>query len=432
MTLDDVALVCSGITFQGAGKVSAIAATGVPGTMTSCPRFEYCGAATANDAWGEVLSMTESESLATPSELKWISYGEFGAQFFGRAVTTERITSAVVGLAGRGIKIGPFEVGPAGLAGVDAEGSIGTPTVAAREGADVAFDLLVPASLVVVVRLGQEFRLEADVEIDLVLVARAAEELRIVIDIPAITDRDVRLVVRADALGADRGWILDPVRRVIRAEVAKRLNAMLADAETTSGRIFDVGAMIDGTEEDKSATPGPAWIADDEFGQRFFRHAVTEARIAAAVAELSGRTVDIAPMKTGPRDLATVSAKGRVRTPGVAPRAGEHVCFDVTVPVALDLLIAFGGDKHYQAEIDIPLVLTARAADPLLIVVDVPPPDPDDIAIALKSKGLGAAMLRKIGGVKKQMREQVAAVVTEELTDASGRTVDIAARIDGA
>ena len=379
--------------------------------------------------------MTESEAReVVPSpqrDLTWISYGEFGRQFFRRAVATERITSAVSGMTGRGLKIGPFEVGPAGLAGVVADGSVGTPTVTRHKGDDVAFDLLVPVSLVVVIRLGQEIRVEAGVEIDLVLNARAAEELRIVIDIPKVTHRDVRLVVRAEALGAAWEWILEPIGRVIRAEVASRLNGMLNDPDSVRGRIFDVGAMIDGTPDNKSAKPALAWITYDEFGERFFRHAVSAERISEAVGDLNGRTVNIEPMRTGPRDIAKVSAKGFVRSPKVVPRAGDKVTFDVTIPVALDLQISIArGDNHYQAEIDIPLVLTARAADPLLIVVDVPPPAPDDIEIALKSMGVSAAVLGMIGGVKKQIRDQVAAVVAEELSDPSGRIVDVAARIE--
>ncbi|MFD6212693.1 hypothetical protein ACFWFJ_05505, partial [Nocardia salmonicida] len=56
----------------------------------------------------------------------WIEYADFGERFVTYAVTEERITAAVSGMTGRGVKIGPFSLGPAGLAGFVAEGTLGT------------------------------------------------------------------------------------------------------------------------------------------------------------------------------------------------------------------------------------------------------------------------------------------------------------------
>ena len=65
-------------------------------------------------------------------DLTWITYGEFGKRFFEEAVTLERISDAVEGMAGKGIKIGPIGLGPGGLAGFVAEGSVGSPTISKR------------------------------------------------------------------------------------------------------------------------------------------------------------------------------------------------------------------------------------------------------------------------------------------------------------
>jgi hypothetical protein len=48
---------------------------------------------------------------------KWIEYADFGERFVRYAVTEDRIAAAVAGMTGRGVQIGPFSLGPAGLAG---------------------------------------------------------------------------------------------------------------------------------------------------------------------------------------------------------------------------------------------------------------------------------------------------------------------------
>ena len=96
------------------------------------------------------------------------------------------------------------------------------------------------------------------------------------------------------------------------------------------------------------------------------------------------------------------------------------------------MVISIARDNHYQAEIDIRLQLVTRCAEPLQIVIDVAEPQPEDIEIALKSKGLSAAVVGIIGGVKAQIREAVLAVVREGLGDIEFRTVDVAAQIDAA
>lgn len=105
--------------------------------------------------------------------------------------------------------------------------------------------------------------------------------------------------------------------------------------------------------------------------------------------------------------------------------------FDLVVPVSLDITVDVLKANHYRADVEIPLVLTARAADPLLVVIDVPPPDSSDIRLEFKASGMRAATLGALAGIRKQVVAQVAEVVRKELADSSGRTIDVAARIDG-
>ncbi len=360
----------------------------------------------------------------------WISYEEFGERFVRAAVTPERIAAAIKDIGGQGLVIGPLNLGPA--AHVGAEGKLGAPKVIGRHGDAVAFDVEIPVSLSLQVKLGREVRVGVGVEIDLVIEARAADPLYIVIDIPPVSHRNVRLVFRAEGLGPARRFILEPIGKGIRRDVASKVNAILADPAAVRDRIFDVASFVDEVHAPPIDEFDHIWISYRDFGRRFIWYAVVRERVEAAVQELSGRKIDIGPMRAGPRDIAGVIAQGSVRPPRVLERDGSLVAFELLIPVAIDLVISIARDNHYQAEIDIRLQLVTRCAEPLQIVIDVAEPRPEDIEIALKSKGLSAAVVGIIGGVKAQIREAVLAVVREGLGDIEFRTVDVAAQIDAA
>ncbi|MEU0543474.1 hypothetical protein ABZ319_26735 [Nocardia sp. NPDC005978] len=406
----------------------------------------------------------------TPSEPTWIDYAEFGERFVAAAVTESRIEAAVSGMAGRGMTIGPFSIGPAGLARFVAEGSVGKPTII-RRGPHVHFDVALPVKLRVDVTLGgQRLGLEAIVDIDLKLHARTAEPLLIVIDIPPVTNRDVSFVMRAQAIGSAWELLLDPIAKLVQREVANRINAILADPDARRGRTFDVEAILDGK---KSGYRGPVdhrWIGYDEFGHRFFERVVTADRVREAVESMAGKPIEVGPLKTGPGKKAQVSVQGQVRLPRVVgageqperpepesrPRIAELppvapaapaaavadappadagdialVAFDMTIPVSLDITVDVLKSNRYRAELQVPVALVARAADPLLIVIEAEPPRAEDITLEFEAEGLRAATLGRVAGIRKQVVAQVAAVVRKEVADPSRRTIDVAARLNG-
>ncbi|MEU4342182.1 hypothetical protein AB0H00_13100 [Nocardia sp. NPDC023852] len=365
------------------------------------------------------------------SEPAWIDYAEFGERFVRHAVAAARIEAAVSGMTGRGMTIGPVSIGPAGLAGFVAEGKVGTPVVL-HSGPHLTFEVTIPVSLVVKVLLGgKKLRLEARVEIDLTLHAHTADPLLIVIDIPPITQRDISFVLRAQAVESAWEWLLDPIAGVVQREVASRVNAMLADPQTRRGLVFDVEAMVDGTRSQHRDKAEFDWIGYDEFGDRFFSRVVTRDRVFEVVERLAGRPIEVGPLSTGPRNAATVTVRGSVRVPRLVDRSAKPVAFDLTLPVCLDITVDVLKANHYRADVEVRLVLTARAADPLLLVIDVPPPDLGDIRIDFTAHGIRAATLGALAGIKKQIVAQVARVVSNELADPTGRTIDVAARIDG-
>ncbi|MFE9327358.1 hypothetical protein ACIHDR_37990 [Nocardia sp. NPDC052278] len=360
----------------------------------------------------------------------WIDYAEFGERFVTHAVTAERIDAAVSAMTDHGIAIGPFSLGPVGLAGFMAEGKVGKPVIL-RNGPHVTFEVTVPLTMSVKVLLGgRKMRLEAVAEIDLTLHARTADPLLIVIDIPPIASRDVSFVLRAQAIDSAWEWLLDPIAGVVQREVANRVNAMLAEPQARRSRVFDVEAIINGVRSEHVDQAEFDWIGYDEFGQQFFSRIVTRDRVFEFVERMAGRPIEVGPLRAGPRDSATVTVQGNVLTPQLTDRSDEPVSFDLTLPVSLDITVDVLKANQYRADVEIPLVLTARAADPLLIVVDVPPPAADDLRLEFKARGMRAATLGVLAGIKKQVVAQVAGVVRDELSDSSGRTIDVAARLD--
>ncbi|OXR40561.1 hypothetical protein B7C42_07370 [Nocardia cerradoensis] len=366
-------------------------------------------------------------------EAEWMDYSEFGERFVVHAVNRDRIEAAVSGMAGRGMSIGPFSIGPAGLAGLVAEGKVGKPVIARSE-PHVTFEVRVPVSMHLTVTLGgQQFRIEATVEIDLTLHARTADPLLIVIDIPRVRSRDVSFAVRAEAVGAAVDVLLDPIATLVQREVASRLNAMLADPAARRGRVFDIEAIMNGTRSEHVLRTDFEWIEYAEFGRRFFPLIVTPDRVRDVVEGLAGRAVEVGPLRTGPGDAATVEVQGAVRMPRLARREGDHpVSFDLTIPVGLDITVDVLKANRYRAEVEVGLLLVARAAEPLLIVIDVTPPRSADVAVELQAEGWRAKMLGSVGKIRRQIAAQVAQVIRAELADPRGRTIDVAGRIDAA
>ncbi len=82
---------------------------------------------------------------------------------------------------------------------------------------------------------------------------------------------------------------------------------------------------------------------------------------------------------------------------------------------------------------EIALSATARAADPLLLILDVEKPRPSNISIHVTSKSLRGEVLRIVAGVDAEIKRFIAAHVAGEI-DSPGsekaRVIDVAERID--
>ena len=68
---------------------------------------------------------------------------------------------------------------------------------------------------------------------------------------------------------------------------------------------------------------------------------------------------------------------------------------------------------------------TARAAEPLLLIVDVAKPRPSDITVNVSSKSFRGEVLRILAGVDGEIRRFVAAYVAEEIDSPQSQAAQV-------
>jgi hypothetical protein len=178
------------------------------------------------------------------------------------------------------------------------------------------------------------------------------------------------------------------------------------------------------------------YMTYEEFGRRFFEVAVTEDRVGGAIAEIAGDAFEMGPIGQGPGKIAKVTAKVRITKPRLTRQLGEQITFAIRIPLEIDMVIDLRIDKpRFMVFGEIALRATARAAEPLLLILDVEKPRASDISIHVTSKSLRAELLRIVAGVDAEIRRFIAAHVADEI-DSPGsqkaKVIDIADSIDAA
>ena len=152
------------------------------------------------------------------------------------------------------------------------------------------------------------------------------------------------------------------------------------------------------------------------WGERFFATAVTAERVLSGVNVLAGRPIDVGPLGVGPARIAKVTAKGTIGTASGERVGADPVSFHVDLPVTLRFSIDLGMDKqNFDADIVVPLVITARGRGDLAIVLDVTPPPAAQVVVRLKAQGLRASLTSKAANVEGELRRFVAKYVAREL-----------------
>ena len=181
---------------------------------------------------------------------------------------------------------------------------------------------------------------------------------------------------------------------------------------------------------------GYEYVSYEEFGRRFYDIAVTEERVGGAIAAIAGDEFEMGPMGQGPGKIAKVTAKVRIQEPRVTRSNGELITFAIQIPLEIDMVIDLRIDKpKFIVFGEISLSATARAAEPLLLILDVQKPRPSDIAIHVTSKSLRGELLRVLAGVDAEIRRFIAAHVAGEIDSPESlkaKVIDVADRLDAA
>lgn len=178
------------------------------------------------------------------------------------------------------------------------------------------------------------------------------------------------------------------------------------------------------------------YVTYEEFGRRFFEYAVTPERVAAAFADIAGTEFAMEPIAQGPGKIAKVSADVKIHDPRVTRRLGDSITFTIHIPLSIDLLLDLRLDKQrFRVSGDIALRATARAAEPLLLVVDVAKPRPSDITVNVSSSSLRGEVLRILAGVDGEIRRFIAQYVAEEIDapqSQAAQVIDVAHQLNEA
>jgi hypothetical protein len=176
------------------------------------------------------------------------------------------------------------------------------------------------------------------------------------------------------------------------------------------------------------------YMTYEEFGRKFFEIAVTQERVGGAIAAIAGDAFEMGPMGQGPGKIAKVTAKVRVMDPRLTRKLGDLITFDIRIPLEIDMVVDLRIDKpKFMVFGEIALRATARAAAPLLLILDVEKPRASDISIHVTSQSLRGEVVRVLGGIDAEIRRFIAAHVAGEIDSPASKqaqVINVAEMID--
>lgn len=175
-----------------------------------------------------------------------ISYADWGAEFFQRAITADRVLAGVNVLAGQPIELGPIGVGPGRLVKLTANGAIGS-AEGERVGDDpVAFDVRVPAAIDFAIDLGMDVqRFSADLLVPLSIVATAHDDLSIVLSVTPPKAAQVSVSLRAQGLRASITQYAAGVDAELQRFVSRYVARQITQDYVQRALTIDVSGLID-------------------------------------------------------------------------------------------------------------------------------------------------------------------------------------------
>ena len=121
-----------------------------------------------------------------------------------------------------------------------------------------------------------------------------------------------------------------------------------------------------------------------------------------AVNTIAGQPIDFGPIGVGPGGSPRCGPTGRSARP--APRgngrAGDGLIgYRVLLPVTLSFEVDLQVDTHqFDAQLMVPLTLTAVALRGVRIHIDAEPPAPHEVEVKVQATGLRASVLQRVVG----------------------------------
>jgi hypothetical protein len=210
------------------------------------------------------LASVESQPAPTPGKSDFVSYQQWGADFFAEAVSGERILGAVNTIAGQPIDFGPIGVGPGKIAKVRAYGAIGSAAAERVEGAEIAYRVELPVDLTFELDLQVETHtFHADLLVPLTLKARAAEGVRVYIEVVPPRSSEVQVRVQAEGIRASIMQRVANIEGELRRFVARYVAREVSKPHIESARLIDVAAAIDRAWAAISPAPTKRAVTDD-------------------------------------------------------------------------------------------------------------------------------------------------------------------------
>ena len=177
-------------------------------------------------------------------------------------------------------------------------------------------------------------------------------------------------------------------------------------------------------------------ISYQQWGIDFFREAVSEERVLGAVNTIAGQPIDFGPIGAGPGKIAKVRAYGEIGAATATRERGDHIGYRVLLPVSLTFEVDLQVETHrFEAELLVPLTLTAVAMSGVRIFIEAKPPRGEDIQVELRAKGLRASVLQRVVGIEGELKRFVARYVRRELEKPhvrDARSIDVSRAIDKA
>ena len=199
-----------------------------------------------------------------PAGHEFVSYHQWGADFFAEAVSEERILGAVNNIAGQPIDFGPIGVGPAKLAKVRAYGAIGSARAARLDEPDISYRVELPVDLTFELNLQVETHtFHAELLVPLTLTARAVEGVRIFVTIDPPRSSDVEVKVQAEGIRASIMQRVVNIEGELRRFVAKYVARETTKPHIEEARVIDVSGAIDKAWGSISPKPSKERVTDD-------------------------------------------------------------------------------------------------------------------------------------------------------------------------